>query len=365
MDMAEKDTQTDIVSVDVAPLGRSSPEIDMQIATAKQYPRSIQKVKSEALTMATVDDATAASMSYALPRGGKNITGPSVRLAEIFAIAWGNLRAETRIGEAQGDFIAAEAVCWDLEKNVAIKAETRRRIVDKYGKRYKPDMIMTTGNAAASIALRNAIFHIIPRAYVDSVAAQAERVALGDAKNMTVVRQQHFALFHRFGVTDEQILLRMGRESIEDITVSDIKILRGYFTAIKEEGEDVTTIFPPVEPEGAKEKKGALRSKLDAARGKDAPAAKKTEPKEPPKPEPEPETAPEPEDDNPFRPHEEEEQVSLQAEVPADEIPEDDIGKLRVRYMDMCEAHNVKTGPISAMSADMLKEKIAEMKQGE
>ena len=50
--------------------------IDIQIATAKQYPRSVDKALKEALTLATLDEETAASMFYVLPRAGKRIEGP-------------------------------------------------------------------------------------------------------------------------------------------------------------------------------------------------------------------------------------------------------------------------------------------------
>ena len=72
-------------------------QIDTQIATARRYPRNIAKVKAQMLAIATLDEETAAACSYALPRAGKVITGPSVRLAEIALSAFTNVRAATRI----------------------------------------------------------------------------------------------------------------------------------------------------------------------------------------------------------------------------------------------------------------------------
>src|SRR6185369_14649302 len=74
-------------------------EIDIQIATAKRYPRSITAFKRQCLEMATLDEETAGSMYYVLPRAGKKIEGPSVRLAEIAGSAWGNLRSKSYIVE--------------------------------------------------------------------------------------------------------------------------------------------------------------------------------------------------------------------------------------------------------------------------
>ena len=43
-------------------------ELDVQISTAKAYPRSIAKFQKDALTFATVDEETAGSMFYVLPK---------------------------------------------------------------------------------------------------------------------------------------------------------------------------------------------------------------------------------------------------------------------------------------------------------
>ena len=57
--------------------------VDSQVATAKQYPRNITRSINNSIAMATMDNDTAQSCGYALPRGGKPITGPSVHLAKI------------------------------------------------------------------------------------------------------------------------------------------------------------------------------------------------------------------------------------------------------------------------------------------
>ena len=128
-------------------------DVDIQIATARQYPRNITAFKRQAMDMATLDDETAASCFYCLPRGGKKIMGPSARLAEIVASAWGNMRAQSKVVEVNDKEVVAEGACWDLEKNVLISVQVRRRITDSKGIRFNDDMIVVTGNAASSIAL--------------------------------------------------------------------------------------------------------------------------------------------------------------------------------------------------------------------
>ena len=74
-------------------------EVDIQIATAKQYPRDLSRVLNQIKTYATMDMETAEDCFYALRRGKGSdqqvIEGVSVRLAEIIASAWGNIRVQT------------------------------------------------------------------------------------------------------------------------------------------------------------------------------------------------------------------------------------------------------------------------------
>lgn len=48
-------------------------EIDMQIATAHKYPRSVVKFRNEVMQMVTLNEQVAGECVYALPRDGKTI----------------------------------------------------------------------------------------------------------------------------------------------------------------------------------------------------------------------------------------------------------------------------------------------------
>lgn len=219
-------------------------EIDIQISTAKRYPRSLKTFLSRAVTMATLDQATAESCIYSLPRGGKPITGPSIRLAEIIASAWGNLRMAARVVAEETRFITAQGLCHDLEANNAITMNVQRRITQKNGNRYNDDMIVVTGNAAASIALRNAILRVIPRAYVNHVYEHARKVAIGDAKTITQRRAELIGYFGKMGITPERIAAAVEKPSIDDIDADDLLTLRGYANAIKDGQADIDETFP-------------------------------------------------------------------------------------------------------------------------
>ena len=64
----------------------SKAEIDVQIATAHRFPRSVKAFRDEALQMVTLTEAIAEECIYALPRDGKTIEGPCQLAASAFQI---------------------------------------------------------------------------------------------------------------------------------------------------------------------------------------------------------------------------------------------------------------------------------------
>lgn len=169
-------------------------EIDQQITTAKKYPRSIKRFRDESLQMVTLNESIASSCIYALPRDGKTIEGPSARFAEVVASAWGNCRAGARVVSDQGDFVTAQGVFHDLERNVAITYEVQRRITGKNGNRFSPDMIGVTANAACSVALRNAILKGVPKAFWEDMYQAARATVMGDFKTLANRRDEAIKL---------------------------------------------------------------------------------------------------------------------------------------------------------------------------
>lgn len=240
-------------------------EIDVQIATAKKYPRSVGQFKKRSFQLACLDEDTAATMFYSLPRGGKVIEGPSVRLAEVVGSSWGNLRYGARIVDVGDKFLTAQGVCHDLETNNAITVDITRRITDSKGRRYGDDMIAVTANAACSIALRQAIFKIVPFALVKDVYQAAVKTAIGNAESMAAKRAGFIAWFKQAGVSEQQVLAVLGRDSVIDVTMDDLRVMLGLKTAIKD-GE--TTIEEVLKSAGAQVAGGKVRtSELNETNG--------------------------------------------------------------------------------------------------
>jgi hypothetical protein len=225
-------------------------EIDIQIATAHRFPRSIVRFKEEVLSMATIDAETAESCFYVIPRAGKSIEGPSIRLMEIAASAWGNIRYGSRVVGEDNEFITSQGIAHDLEKNVSITIEVKRRITDSKGKRYGADMIGVTSMAGSAIARRNALLGVIPRAFINPIYDEVKKVAVGTQMTLNQKRENAIAFFGKMGITPDRIFERLEVEGKEDITLAHLETLIGLKTAIKDNEISIDLAFPtqPVAP---------------------------------------------------------------------------------------------------------------------
>lgn len=220
-------------------------ELDQQITTARAFPRSLKRFVDECMEMATLNEDVASGCIYAMPRGGKTIEGPSVRLAEIVASAWGNCRAGARVVAEDDEFVTAQGVFHDLQRNVSITYEVRRRITDQKGRRYNADMIGVTSNAACSIALRNAVFKGVPKAFWSGIYDAARRAAVGDIKTLANKRADALRYCQQLGATPAMVFAALGVRGEEDIDLDKLATLKGIVTAIKDGELSVDTAFAP------------------------------------------------------------------------------------------------------------------------
>lgn len=225
-------------------------EINSLVATARAYPRSVKNARQTMIEMATLDEQAAAESMYALPRGGKPIEGPSIRFAEMIFASYGNCRVAARVThiDRTEKYVEAEGVFLDAQNNAATMARVRRRISDKYGKCYNDDMIIVTGNAAQSIARRNAILAGIPRAVWRAAYDASRQVLMGDVKTLSTRRAEALSAFSRFGLTAEQVYKIMGVPDAEGIGLEKLVTLRGTYSALMNGEATVEELLRQFEP---------------------------------------------------------------------------------------------------------------------
>lgn len=243
--------------------------VDSQVATAKRYPRDIRRSIDNSVVMATMNQETAQSCSYALPRGGKTITGPSVHLAKIIVSNWGNMRTEAKVVQITDKQVISRGTCWDLETNVASAFEVRRSIIGKNGQRFSDDMITVTGNAANSIAYRNAVFAVIPKAITDRVYYAAQKFITGDLSDSDKLLKVRTGILNNFknnyGITEEEVVKMCGKQTVNQIGADEISMLMGTIQALKDGDTTVDELMKPI-----RESKEAINHKIAEAAAKAA-----------------------------------------------------------------------------------------------
>jgi hypothetical protein len=265
-------TQDQQQSVEVAPVHVLSlitkAEIDIQISTAKAFPRSLTLFKQKVMSMATIDADVAESCTYVVPRGGKQITGPSVRLAEMVAAAYTNLRTGARVVYQDDKKIVAQGIVHDMENNIYHTEEVERSLLQHEwiddpanpGKRKKSgkmttvneDMKILAGRAACAIAYRNAIYKVVPAALIQDLYEKIQEVAKGTAETLVSRRQKRVQYFKDLGVKDEQICAALEVKAIDDIDLEKLHLLQGMVTAYKNQEASLETLFPTKDAHKAK-----------------------------------------------------------------------------------------------------------------
>ena len=249
-------------------------ELDQAVATAHAFPRSMQRVRDRINDLVMLDEETAQECVYALPRGGKPIKGPSVRFAEIVASQYGNCKVGTRVVEVNriDKYVEAEGVFIDLESGMHRTARIRRRIVDRSGRLFNDDMIIVTGNAACSIALREAIMKGVPKALWRAAYQAAEGVIAGDIKTLAERRHGAITAFAAWGVKPEQIFASLEIDGMDDLGMDEIATLLSMHRAIKSGEQKVEDYFPAKADQGkaVEASKGTAAKMADIAKGKDA-----------------------------------------------------------------------------------------------
>ena len=231
--------------------------VDVQVATAKQFPRNVTRAIQNSIVMATIDPETAQMMRYALPRGGKPITGPSVHLAKLIVSNWGNVRAEAKVVQITDSQVVSRGTCWDLENNVATAIEVRRNIKGKGGQRFSDDMITVVGNAANSIAFRNAVFSVIPKAVTDKVYRAAQECITGDLSDEAKLLQKRtncLKFFNdEYGITEEEVIKLCGKQTVNQIKADEIALMLGIYQSLKDGDTTVEEVMEPIRKEKKKD----------------------------------------------------------------------------------------------------------------
>lgn len=232
-------------------------EIDIQIATAKRYPRSLEDFFRRAKMMIGANIDTAASMTFNRPGGRdeesggqKTIAGPSIRMAEIVAACYGNLFVSSSVVEMTERYVRVRARAHDMETNNAVAQDVIESTVNKYGKPYSERHRATMSAAAQSKARRNAIFSVVPRALCAQLVEFADQVVKGVLKTLDERRSyvlKYFSQWPRFDMA--RVWAVLGVQGPADLSDEHLNELRSILQSIKDGDTTMEAAFPHVSDE--------------------------------------------------------------------------------------------------------------------
>lgn len=242
--------------------------IDIQINTAKRFPRSLQAFKKRAIDMALVDEETAESCIYRRPVGMKDgrqqfAEGMSVRMAEIVGASYGNLRVKSFLVEQTDRFVRASGQAIDLETNFASSSEVVESTVDKNGKPYSERQRLLVAKVALSKARRDATFQVVPRALARPVETAVRELLMGNSETLTKRRAKVVAWIGKLGINPKRIYAALGIGGESELGMEQLEVLTGIRTSIRDNEVTLDEAFPDAATTDSKKGLGDVLGKKE------------------------------------------------------------------------------------------------------
>lgn len=167
----------------VSAASKERAEIESAIIIAKKMPRNDQEAWQR-VNKSCQRPAFAEAATYCFPRGGNDVTGPSVDLARELARCWGNVRFGLRILRDDDTSRLIQGWAWDLETNMKVEAEDAfEKLIQRKNKKtnvtewIEPDErdLRELTNRRGAILVRNCILQMVPKDMVEDALYQCNK----------------------------------------------------------------------------------------------------------------------------------------------------------------------------------------------
>lgn len=257
-------TRNDVASVQT--ISHEVSEMQAQIFLAKQFPRD-QRRAADAILTACQRPGLASVAVYSYARGGTNIAGPSIRLAEEIARSWGNLECGWNELERDKDSSKVRAFAWDKETNVLktlvfVVPHYRSTKQGSYKLKDERDIYELLANQAAR-RMRNCILALIPGDVVEAAVEQCQKTMVTSCEITPETLRKLVMAFEEFAVGKKQIEKRIQR-NLEAITPAQFVRMREIYTSLRDGMSDPSDWFDMGEDEEAPTATENLKNALKA-----------------------------------------------------------------------------------------------------
>ena len=210
---------------------REIAEVKAAMAVAQMYPRDQRKAMDRILN-SCARPTLAEKAQYAFARGGQEITGPSIRLAETIAQGWGHLQYGMRELSNVGGVSEVEAYCWDLESNVRKSIQfavshVRNTKKGSYALTDSRDIYENVANNGAR-RVRACILAIVPGDVVEAAESACEQTLRAKVDTSPERMLKLLEAFAAFGVDKEAIEKKIQRRMDSILPAQVVSLGRIY-----------------------------------------------------------------------------------------------------------------------------------------
>lgn len=252
-----------------AAAAREVAEVTAMMMMARRFPRDEKGALDRILTACTRGTLAEDSV-YQYARGGSDVSGPSIRLAEVVAQNWGNIDCGVKELSRHEGYSEVMAYAIDLETGfrdaklfqVRHWRDTRQ---GGYAAKDERDVYEIIANQGAR-RKRACILAVIPADIVDEAVRQCEITVRTTVEINAESIKDLVATFAKIGVTKAQIEKRIQR-GIESITPALWVQLRRIFGSVRDGMSDITDWFEPEEAAAAEPPKDPLAAAAASAAG--------------------------------------------------------------------------------------------------
>ena len=247
---------------------RAVAEVQAAMVIARSNPRD-KHLSMQRILEACNRPSLASSAVYNYSRGGNNISGASIRLAETITQEWGNLQFGIRELSNNGIDSTVQAFAWDVQTNTRREVtfqvpHSRHTRKGTYALTDPRDIYENVANQGAR-RLRSCLLAVIPGDVVEQAVEEYEKTLRTNIETTPEAVAKMLEVFFELGITRKQIERRIQRNA-EAIQPVQMVGLRKIYVSVKEGMSGVMDWFDP--EKGEDESKESGTSNADKVKAK-------------------------------------------------------------------------------------------------
>lgn len=215
---------------------RAIAEVQAAMVIARSNPRDPVAAMDRILNACTRPTLADAAV-YQYAKGGSNVSGPSIRLAEAMAQQWGNIKTSVRELDQANGVSTVQTIAWDLETGYqcdkVFQVPHLRYTRNGSKKLEDPRDIYELVANQGSRRLRACILAVIPGDVTEAAVTQCEVTMKARADTSPEAMAKMVEAFKVFGVTRDQLEKRIQRR-IDAIQPAQVVALKKIYASLRD-----------------------------------------------------------------------------------------------------------------------------------